>query len=333
MKVAVVGAGSWGSALANVLGTKGCNVSLWARRQELVSAINTTHINDDYLPGIELSGNIVASTSLADCLSGAQAAVVVTPSKLLRGVAQSLASTAPADLPVIICTKGVEEASCLLATQVFTEEMGNAGRFAVLSGPNHAEEVVKGVPSATVIASEDAQTAAFFQDVFATDAFRVYTSGDHRGVQLCGAAKNPIAIAVGAAYGLGYGDNTAAMLMTRGLAEMSRLVSAVGGEALTCMGLAGMGDLVVTCTSEHSRNRRFGRMLAQGKTLRDFTDEVHMVAEGAYASRSLTDLAAQLGIEMPITQVVRTIVWEGADMSSVADALLARPLKQEFYGL
>ena len=211
--------------------------------------------------------------------------------------------------------------------------MGGAHRLAVLSGPNHAEEVVKGVPSGTVIASSSEETAALFQELFASEAFRTYTSDDVRGVELCAAFKNVIAIAVGVSYGLGYGDNTAAMLMTRGLAEMIRFGTAMGGQALTCMGLAGAGDLVATCTSEHSRNRRFGRLLAEGGTLEDFTAQTHMVAEGALACKTLAVLSERYGVELPITDVVRSVVWEGADPRDVAKTLTSRPLTTEFYGL
>ena len=211
--------------------------------------------------------------------------------------------------------------------------MGNASRLAVLSGPNFAAEVIRGIPSGTVIASSDEGTATFFQELFASEAFRTYVSDDVCGVELCAAFKNVIAIAVGVSYGLGYGDNTAAMLMTRGLAEMSRLVVRCGGQAITCMGLAGTGDLVATCTSEHSRNRRFGKLLAEGGTLDEFTAQTHMVAEGALACRTLETLAGHYDVELPITDVVRSIAWEGADPHDVAQTLTSRPLTTEFYGL
>lgn len=333
MKIGVIGAGSWGTAIAQLLGRSGHNVNIWARRPEVVSSINCDHVNPRYLTDQVLSSNIVATLAYSDCLLNASAVAVVTPSNLMRGVARALARYAPADLPVIICSKGVEAGSGLLPVEVFASEMGNSDRFAVLSGPNHAEEVVKGMPSATVVASSSHDTAAFFQDVFATDDFRTYTSDDVVGVELCAASKNVIAIAVGLSYGLGYGDNTAALLMTRGLAEMSRLAVALDGKAITCMGLAGMGDLVATCTSEHSRNRRFGEMIAAGKTLDDFKEQTHMVAEGALACKTLMPLAESVHVELPIIDVVRSVVWEGADAAEAAKALAQRPLKEEFYGL
>lgn len=331
MKIAVIGAGSWGTALSSVLAANGHNVSLWARNPVVVSTINKDHVNPRYLSDSHLSESIVATTSYRDALRNAKAVVVVTPSKLLRGVAQALDGIVCDGFPLVICSKGVEGGSGMLPTQIFRDELGDACSLAVLSGPNHAEEVIRCVPSGTVVASDDAQTAALFQTLFANDAFRVYTSDDVTGVELCAAFKNVIAIAVGVSYGLGYGDNTAAMLMTRGLAEMSRLVECCGGQPLTCLGLAGAGDLIVTCTSQHSRNRRFGEMLARGGTLKSFTDETHMVAEGAYACRSLDVLSKAYGVELPITDVVRSVVWEGADPRVLAQALASRPLKPEFW--
>lgn len=333
MKVSVIGAGSWGTALAQLLATNGNNVGLWARNPNLVSSINTEHINSRYLSDVKLSENIVATLSHQDTLLYAKAAVVVTPSNLLRGVAQALSVIVDDELPIIICSKGVEEGSGLLPVEVFESELGNPARLAVLSGPNHAEEVIKGMHSATVIASASRDTAEFFQELFATDTFRTYVSDDVVGVELCAAFKNVIAIAVGLSYGLGFGDNTAALLITRGLAEMSRLVKACGGDALTCMGLAGTGDLIATCMSEHSRNRRFGAMLAEGKTLDDFTSETHMVAEGALACKTLQTLAHDYAVELPITDVVYSVVWNSADVNEAAELLASRPLTTEFWGM
>ena len=333
MRRAVIGAGSWGTALAQVLAGNGHDVGLWARKPEVAAAINADHRNPRYLSDVVLSERIAASSSHEEVLEGACAAVIVTPSSLMRDVADRLAGLVAEDFPVIVCSKGVEEGSGLLPVEVFEAEMGNAARLAVLSGPNFAAEVIRGIPSGTVVASPDAGTAAFFQELFASDAFRTYASDDVIGVELCAAFKNVIAIAVGVSYGIGFGDNTAAMLMTRGIAEMSRLVVRCGGQALTCMGLAGTGDLVATCTSEHSRNRRFGKLLAEGGTLEEFTERTHMVVEGALACRTLKTLADAYGVELPITDVVRSVVWEGADPRDVAKTLTSRPLTTEFYGL
>ncbi|MGI6045929.1 MAG: NAD(P)H-dependent glycerol-3-phosphate dehydrogenase [Eggerthellaceae bacterium] len=330
MKIAVIGAGSWGTAISNLLATNGHNVSLWARRPEVVHSINEDHRNPRYLSEVELHRDVVATFSYADALQGAVAAVIVTPSKLVRGAARAISDIIDDDFPVIICSKGIESGSGLVPVEVFESEVGNKDRLAALSGPNHAEEVIRGIPSGTVIASSSQKTADFFQDLFANPNFRTYTSNDVLGVELCAAFKNVIAISVGISYGLGYGDNTAAMLMTRGMAEMGRLVAKVGGDTLTCMGLAGAGDLIVTCTSEHSRNRRLGIQVAKGGTLQEFTDQTHMVAEGALASQTIADLSHRYDVELPITEVVRSILWDGLDVGEAERELIERPLNIEF---
>ncbi len=330
MKVCVIGAGSWGTAIAHLLGTKKNSVSLWARSEETAQSINTNHVNPRYLSSAHLSNNILASSSFELSLKGCEAIIVVTPSAALRETARSIAPYIASNIPLVICSKGAEEGTGLLPVDIFAQELGNIERMAVLSGPNHAEEVIQGIPSGTVVASASTETALFFQDLFASDAFRVYTSSDVKGVELCAASKNVVAISCGISYGLGFGDNTAATLMTRGLAEMGRLVESAGGSKITCMGLAGMGDLVVTCSSKHSRNRRLGEMLAEGKTLEDFNHETNMVAEGALACKTLKPLAVQGGVDMPILDAVRSILWEGADVTATVQALLHRPLRQEF---
>ena len=333
MKVAVIGAGSWGTALAQQLGNNGHDVALWARKPQVVEGINQNHVNPRYLTDSRLSENITATTSYAEALADARAAVVVTPSNILRDVADQMAPHITPDTPVVICSKGAEAETGLLPVGIFESVLENAGRLAVLSGPNHAEEIVKGKFAGTVIASENAETAQLFQQLFASATFRTYTSDDVTGVELCAASKNVIAIACGVAAGLGLGDNTTAMLMTRGLAEMSRLVVKCGGQAITCMGLAGAGDLIATCTSEHSRNRSFGVELAKGGTLDEFRERTHMVVEGALACKTLQALADANDVELPIARVVRSVVWEGADMQEAAKSLFARPLTTEFYGL
>lgn len=331
MKACVIGSGSWGTALSQVLAEAGSDVMLAARRESVAEGINRHHRNPDYLSDADLSHAIVATTSLDEAFEGADACVIVTPSGYLRSTARSIKDHVDAKLPLIICSKGAEDGTGALPAEVFTEELGNLERICVLSGPTHAEEVVRGVPSSAVCAAAAEDTALFVRDLFSTDHFRTYTSADLVGVELCGAFKNVIAIAVGIAYGLGLGDNTAATLITRGLAEMSRMVCACGGDALTCMGLAGAGDMVVTCTSRHSRNRRFGEdYVARGRTLADFEADTHMVVEGALACKTLHILSERRDVELPLTEAVRQVVWEGADARMVARALLDRPLKSEF---
>lgn len=332
-KIAVIGAGSWGTALAQTLAVGGNEVCMWARKEEVAQSITQTHRNPRYLTGIVLEKAISATSSLDACVKDAQAVVMVTPSRLTRSFAEQLSPLLSQDIPLILCSKGVEEGTGMVPMQVFEEVLGNPSRLAALSGPNHAEEVVLGIPAGTVIASPNNETACFFRDLFTTSTFRCYTSEDYIGVELCAAYKNVIAIAVGTSYGMGYGDNTAAMLMTRGMAEMSRLVCACGGKALTVMGLAGAGDLIATCTSEHSRNRTFGKALAQGGTLEAYEKRTHMVVEGALACKTICPLAERYQVELPIATAVRLMVWEHGALESIAHELFNRPLTTEFWGL
>lgn len=331
MNIAVIGAGSWGTAIAALLARNSHAVRLWARSSEVAAAINETHRNPRYLVDADLPAGITATADLSAACEKADAVVVVTPSPAMRSTAEALAGVVGENTPICICTKGVESGTGFVPCQVFESVLGNANRLAALSGPNHAEEVVLGVPAGTVIASASAACAELFQEAFAGQTFRVYTSDDVIGVELCAACKNIVAIACGVSYGLGYGDNTAAMLIPRGQAEMARLVRACGGRELTCMGLAGTGDMIATCMSRHSRNRRFGELLAAGKTLEDFTGATHMVAEGAYASKSVVELAEKLGVDVPIARAVCAVVWEGMPIPEAIGALMDRTAKPEFY--
>ena len=329
-QVAIVGAGSWGTALAQLAATAGNDVRLWARKEEVARGINADHVNPRYLADARLSERIEASTDIVRVVGGADAVVIVTPSSVMRETARAIAAHVGAKTPVALAAKGVEAETGMLPVEVFDEVLGGLGRLAALTGPNHAEEVVRGVPSGTVVSSYVPRTARFFQSLLSTESFRIYVGNDVVGAEVCAAYKNVIAIAVGASYGLGMGDNTAALLMTRGLAEMSRLVAACGGNAMTCMGLAGMGDLEVTCMSPHSRNRTFGYELAQGVTLDAYRARTHMVVEGALACRTLHDLALAHDVDLPLARTVRAIVWEGYDAVAAAQDLLDRPQKPEF---
>lgn len=331
MKVTVIGAGSWGTAAAMQLARNGNEVALWTRRPELAACIDETGRNEAYLPGVALPQNAKANSNIEEALANTQAVVFATPSKAIRATCEQVKPYYLPETPLVLLTKGVENESGLLLLDVVDEVLASRRYQAVLSGPNHAEEVARGMLSATVVASQNPEIATLFQDLFASESFRVYTSTDVKGVQLCGAAKNIIAIAAGVAAGKGYGDNTGAMLMTRGLAEISRLVEAVGGESQTCMGLAGMGDLIVTCTSRHSRNRSFGEALAKGETIASYEEKTHMVVEGALACKSVTYLAAHYEVELPICEMVRRVVWEGVAQDEMIQVLMARPAKPEFY--
>ena len=333
VRVAVVGAGSWGTAVAYRLAANGADVALWSHSASVAAAINAEHRNPTYLPGCLLPDSVVASTDLAACMEGASAVVFVVPSSHLRATARAAAPSIGADVPVAVLTKGIEHGTAKLMTEVVTDELGNPARIACLSGPNHAEEVSLGLPAAAVIASASPACAEFFQRLFHADTFRTYVSDDVVGVEICAAAKNVVAIACGILHGMEMGDNTTAVIMTRGLAEMSRLVSARGGNPMTCMGLAGVGDLIATCTSRHSRNQTFGAAFAAGESLEAFEERTHMVVEGARACRSIRELAQATGVEVPIADAVYNLLYGGASMDSVAAALYARTPSVEFYGL
>lgn len=333
MRVAVIGAGSWGTAVAWLLGGKGLEVMLWAREAEIAEGINTNGRNTHFLKDVQLPPNVRSSAEMAEAVAGVDAVVVVTPSHGVRGVAEQMKPVLPEATPVINLAKGVEQGTHMRMTQVLEDVLGNRMRLAALSGPNHAEEVSKGVPSATVVAAYDEGVGRRFQEMFMARSFRVYTNPDVIGVELGGASKNVIAVAAGMSDGLGYGDNTKATLITRGLAEMSRLGAHLGANPLTYMGLAGMGDLIVTCTSRHSRNRALGEWVARGGTAESYAAETHMVAEGAGSAISIDELAQSVGLELPITQQVRAILYEGHSPSEAGVMLMGRSAADELHGM
>ncbi|MCL2438489.1 MAG: NAD(P)-dependent glycerol-3-phosphate dehydrogenase [Coriobacteriia bacterium] len=328
-KICVIGAGSWGTAVAWLLDGKGHSVRVWAFEPEIADAINNTGRNPVYLPHVKFSDRISATADVGSALKGADAVVMVTPSIGVRATAEKMAEALPEDVPVIILSKGLEAGTHLLMTEILEEVLGNPERIAALSGPNHAEEVSKAVPSATVVAAHNEEVAGYFQELFSTPFFRVYTNNDLIGVELCGAGKNVIAIACGMCDGLGLGDNAKASLMTRGLAELVRLGEAVGAKTDTFRGLAGMGDLIVTCTSKHSRNRSLGEGIARGDTLEGYQERTKMVVEGAVACNSIYELARDRDIEVPITQLIYEIIYEGLDLERGMAMLMDRPLRKE----
>ena len=332
MRIAVIGAGSWGSAAAGLLAAKGHSVELWARRAELAQEINETRQNKDYLGDYVFPSTVHSSSNISEVLAGSDAVVMVTPAQAVREVAKSMVNYVNDKTPIVVLSKGVEHKTGLVLTDVIAEELGGPGRVAALSGPNHAEEICKEKPTAAVVASYNKDVAEFFQELFARSFFRVYTSTDLLGVELCAASKNIIAIATGMSVGQGLGDNTSSVIMTRGLAEISRLMHAMGAEAKTAMGLAGMGDLITTCISENSRNRSFGVSFAQGESLDDYKKRRHMVVEGAYSVISIRELAKQHKVEMPITEAVYQVLYEGKSLKEESKKLFDRELTQEFYG-
>ncbi len=328
-RIAVIGSGSWGTAIARLLGLKGNEVALWSHNADTPAAINETHRNPRYLKDVELPG-VWCTNSFEEACNGAQSIVLVTPSSSMRQTARTIAPFVDRRCPVIVLSKGIEADTGNTMVDILIEELGGSERIAVLSGPNHAEEISRELPAATCVACTYEKTALYFQELFSTDYLRVYTTPDVVGVEVCAAAKNIVAIANGMCDALGLGDNASASLITRGCMEMSRLATAMGGDSHTCMGLAGMGDLIATCTSKHSRNRTLGEMLAQGKTLKDFEERMHQIAEGAVACKTVTDEARRRGVEMPIAEVMRRVLWEDLPAKDALRALLERPSVPEF---
>lgn len=327
-RIALIGSGSWGTAIAHLLANKGYSITMWAHSADTARAINEEHRNARYLPEATLP-NVYATTSCKEALHGADALVMVCPSSYLREVANECAPFVADELPVIVLSKGIEAGTGFTMVELLEDVLGNADRIACLSGPNHAEEVARDLPAATVVASQNVRCAAFFQELFNAPAFRVYTSEDIIGVELCAASKNIIAIANGMCAAMKLGDNASSSLMTRGLAEVTRLVVALGGDGRTCLGLAGVGDLIATCSSPHSRNRSLGELLVTGGTLEEFERKTHMVAEGAVACKTVTELAEREGVDMPIAQAVRRVLWEGLDPHHVTEEFFDRPTKAE----
>ncbi len=331
-RVAVIGSGSWGTGITALIAPHAENVCLWAREETIARTITDEHRNPVYLKDVELAHNVTATTSMEEAVAGADAIVLASPSAYLRSTVHQLAPNVLPQTPVLVLTKGIETPSHLLMHQVVSEEIGHPERIAVLAGPNHAEEIAIGAVSASVIASDNPEVALFFQNMLASSTFRAYTSDDVIGVEVCSAVKNVIAIACGIAAGMGAGDNTLAALMTRGLAEIGRMVSVLGGNPLTAMGLAGMGDLVVTCSSRHSRNRSFGEALVGGESLDEYQERTHMVVEGARACVSICELADVHGIEAPISRVVHAVLYKGLSIDDAVESLLGRIPNEEFYG-
>ncbi len=327
--IAVIGAGSWGTGASWLLGGSGHDVRLWSREPEIADGINAEHRNPLYLRDVVLSETLYATPDVEDAIFGAEAVVVVTPSHGVRETAEAMRPHLAEGMPVISLAKGIEAETGMRMTEVLADVLGDRERLAALSGPNHAEEVSKGIPSATVVAAYRDDVGAMFRDLFMTAAFRVYTNPDVVGVELCGASKNVIAVAAGISDGLGYGDNTKATLMTRGLAEMSRLGRALGANPLTYMGLAGMGDLIATCTSRHSRNRALGEWVAGGGTAEGYAAETHMVAEGATSAVTVGELGEANGVELPITRQVRAVLFEGVSPTSAGEHLMGRAATDE----
>jgi glycerol-3-phosphate dehydrogenase (NAD(P)+) len=331
---AVFGAGSWGTTFAKVLCDAGGEVTLAGRRPEIVDAINHDHENPDYLPGIALPERLRATTEPERALSGADCVVLALPAQTLRDNLVAWRPALPDDAVLISLIKGVELGTCKRMSEVIQEVADlPQERVAVVSGPNLAREIAEGQPSASVVACTDEDTARRLQAACMTAYFRVYTNTDVIGVELGGAVKNVIALCVGIAAGLGFGDNTRAMLMTRGLAEITRLGAALGADQHTFAGLAGLGDLVGTCSSPQSRNRTFGENLGKGMTLPEVIAATKQTAEGVKSSEAVLELARKHSVDMPITEVIAAVMHRGMSIAAAAGQLMSRSPKPERYGV
>ncbi len=332
-RVAVLGAGSWGTALAWLLCEKpdGPQLSLWARDAAHAAEVAARRENSRYLPGLALGPTVAPTADLERALHGAEVVVVAVPVGAVRGLLRLARPYLPPSARIALAAKGLERDTGLRLSEVAAAELGDrwAPRVGVLSGPNLAGEIVRRVPTATVVSAPEEATALVLQQLFGAPFFRVYTNRDLVGVELGGALKNPVAIAAGMSDGLGYGDNTKASLLTRGLAEMKRLGAAAGARPATFSGLSGLGDLMATAHSPLSRNYRLGLALGRGETLEHAREALHQVAEGVPTTEAACRLAARLGVEAPILQVVRSVLYEGLPPAEAAAALLARPYRDE----
>ncbi len=325
MELAVLGSGSWGTALAMLLHNNGHTVTLWARTEAQAAQMRETGCNPR-LAGITLPEGLTYTSALS-CAAGKPLIVLAVPSFAVRETARAAAQYLAPEAVVVCVAKGIESGTSLRLSQVIEQETGRCA--AVLSGPSHAEEVARGLPTGCVAACADLHIAELVQDVFMSERFRVYASDDPIGVELGGALKNIMALCAGVSDGMGLGDNTKALLMTRGLTELARLCMALGGRRETVAGLAGVGDLIVTCTSMHSRNRRAGILIGQGKTPEEAMREVGAVVEGYYAAASALELAKKTGVEMPITEQIYAVLYEGKDPRTVPADLMSRGRKNE----
>jgi len=330
-KFAVIGAGNWGTALAVMAARKGHQVVLWSRNAAVVDAINQTHANPLYLENVSIPESVTATSEFQQALSRAECVILAAPSHITRALLQDMAPALREEMILISATKGVEIDTGKRISQVVEDVLGSRfrPRFVCLSGPSFANEVVLGHPTAVVAASVDDEARRLVQTEISFENLRIYGNEDVAGTELGGSAKNVMAIAAGMVSGLGFGTNSVAALITRGLAEMTRLAVQQGGKLETMMGLAGLGDLVLTCTGGLSRNRRVGYELGKGRALDDITQEMNGIAEGIRTTLAIHNLAAKLRVEMPITTQVKAVLYDGKSAAEAASELMARPLRDE----
>jgi glycerol-3-phosphate dehydrogenase (NAD(P)+) len=333
-RIAIIGAGGWGTALGLVAGRAGHTVRLWSRNAEVVESINSRRVNSHYLTGHELTGDVAATGGASAALADADIVILAAPSHATRDLLRREGRGVPEGAVVVSATKGVEIETGRRISEIVRDELGEGAsrRFVCLSGPSFAREVADGRPTAIVAAGFDVELARRVQSALSFENLRVYTNDDVVGTELGGAVKNVIALAAGMVAGLGLGTNSVAALVTRGLAEIVRLATAEGARVETLMGLAGLGDLVLTATGPLSRNRRVGFELARGRSLEEITSGMREVAEGVRTTRAVRELAARRGVEMPITEQVFAVLYEGRGVGGAVGELMARPLRGEFGG-
>jgi glycerol-3-phosphate dehydrogenase (NAD(P)+) len=331
-KVSVIGAGSWGIALAKLLHTNGHEVTVWSIVESEIAMLNEHHEHLDKLPGVKLSEEMVFTTDLAASIEGREFLVLAVPSVYTRSTAKSMAPYVKEGQIIICVAKGIEEETLMTITDVVEEEIPQA-EVAVMCGPSHAEEVGIGLPTTVVAGSRKEEVAKRIQDLFMNQVFRVYTSPDMLGMELGGALKNVIALAAGMADGIGYGDNTKAALITRGITEIAGLAVAMGAHLETLCGLTGIGDLIVTCESKHSRNRKAGMLIGQGYTMQQATDEVKMVVEGIYSAKAALGLARKYDVQLPIIEEVNKVLFEDKPVKEAVTDLMIRARRVEHVSL
>ncbi len=328
MKICVLGAGSWGMALTRLLANNGHEVYVWSIDEDEINMLKKFSEHKTKLPGVKIPGSVEYTTDMGTALEDRELVVMAVPSPYIRSTARNAAPYIKENEIIVNVAKGIEETTLKRLSEVISEEIPQA-QVAILSGPSHAEEVGKDIPTTVVVGAPTQELAKFVQDVFMGDRFRVYTSPDMIGIELGGAVKNVIALAAGIADGLGCGDNTKAALITRGIYELTSLGVAMGGKPETFSGLSGTGDLIVTCASQHSRNRRAGYLMGQGYTYKEAMDCVKMIVEGVYSAKAALELAKQYNIQMPIVEVVNRILFEDYPAQEALNDLLTRDKKSE----
>ena len=326
--IGIIGAGSWGIALSVLLHNNGHKITVWSILEDEIMMLNTEHEHKDKLPGVKLPEDMVFTTDLKAAIEGKDILVLAVPSPFTRSTSHNMKKYVSEGQIIVNVAKGIEEKSLMTLSKIIKEEIEQAD-VAVLSGPSHAEEVGRGIPTTIVVGAKTKETAEYIQNVFMSDVFRVYISPDVLGIELGAALKNVVALAAGIADGLGYGDNTKAALITRGITEIARLGTAMGGKFETFCGLSGIGDLIVTCASMHSRNRRAGILIGQGKTMEEAMAEVKMVVEGIYSAKAALGLAQKYNVEIPIIEEVNKVLFENKPAKEAVSDLMQRDKKSE----